>query len=411
MVVLAISLGILGVFVVAWRPNLLWWWLLAASVGLEVIHHWYTGIGQYFPFVGGVVGALLGFWSKRREIAAYVGVRPLSYVLFGLYCIGILVSSLTGMAPHTSLRYVIGVPGVFLITAILIPWQIEQGQRSPRSLLVGMAGVGAVFTVLAGIAAILFHSGFVVPAGHRHILAWEWPFANKNTLGMLLVFAVPSAFALALEPKTSDGGRFFWLAVTALTIVGDAFSYARSAWIAALVGMAVILLTRFGKRGVLVFSVGVPVLALLAVAATGLKKWENLWAHGLTGRVALWKAALKAMALRPWFGYGPGNSPAAIVHYIPPAYAGLTPHDTILRTSVELGVVGLAIWFILVLRSLYRLLFGTIRRSRWMYYGLGAVMLASLAQQMVESLMVGGVFFGDFFFTLLVSLGWVLSVG
>lgn len=373
------------------------------------MHHWYQGIGQYLPFAGGAVG-LLWALAGAPEVWRLVFAQWRRLLLYAFYVLAVSASTVVSIRPLLSLRYLVGVPVVLAVTAIALPALWVKKWLTLQDVLAGMAGAGLVLTVVAGTAALGFHQGFAVPVGHRQLLAWEWPFANKNTLGMLLVFSVPSALGLALDRELSPGVRRIWAAVTLVTLAGVFFSYARSAWIAVLVALVLLLVVRLGRRGVWTVAGGLAVFGVLAVAATGLKRWEHLWAHGLSGRLGLWQAALNVLVKRPWFGVGPGNSPLAIRPYVPAAYAGLSPHDTLLRTAVELGLVGLALWTAIVLGGLYGLFLSRRAHRNWTFWVLGAVALASLAQQMVESLLFGGVSFGDFFFTVLISLGWMLPV-
>lgn len=401
------SLLALVLAVVFWRrPHDFLWGTMGTAVLVEVIHHWYPGIGQYFPFLGVVAGTLLGLWPERREFLGFVARHMRVIALFILYAVVVAVSTVTSQDIVVSIRYAAGIPVVLFFTVVLVPYGFTKGWHTQETLLRMMVVFGVVFAGASGIGALVFHQGFVVPVGSHHLLAWQWPFINKNTLGMLLTFAAPAAFGFMLAPHRTFSSRLLWGGSTGLILVATVLSYSRSAWIAVLVGLGAIIVTRFGRRGIILFAGAAPVLAIIAVLATGLKKWESLWAHGLSGRLVLWQAAVKVIQQHPWFGVGPGNSPMAITPLIPHAYAGLTPSDTILRTSVELGVFGVILWTILVGGALLRFAMAQ-SEWRWPGYILGSVGLASLAQQMVESTMLGGVSFGDYFFTVIISVGWI----
>lgn len=401
----AIVLGIIGIGVVWRRPAWVWWWTALAAVALEVIHHWYGGIGQYFPVVGGIVGALIAF-LPRRDLWRFLWQHRVQYWGFLFYTLAVWVSLAVSINRHVSVRYALGVPAIFWLTALVIPYLLHERQMTVQDLLKPMALAGVLFTLVAAIGAIGFHQGFLVPVGHHHLLAWEWPFANKNTLGMLLVFATPAALGLYLDERTPNRGMYGIGFL--ISLIGVVFSYARASWIATIVGVMLLIVLRYRGRGLLGVVIGVVVLAGGAVMATGVHKWEKLWSHGLSGRTGLWQAALKVAAKHPWFGVGAGNSPAAILPYVPPAYRGLSPHDSILRTLVELGAVGLILWGIVVVVALYKAFFTAPQRHGWTALALGAVLLASLVEQGAESVFLGGVFFGDLFFTVLVGVAWLL---
>lgn len=380
--------------------------LLIAAVVVEVIHHWYAGIGQYFPwvfvFLFGILRAGVRGW---REWWLFIRHHRPWMTVFVLYLLGLCISAVMGIDLATSLRYVLGVPAVLFTAVVIVPWSIHRRFTNLSSILQVIAIIGVIFAITAGVAAMGYHSGFPVPVGRHILLAWQWPFANKNTFGMLLTFALPAAFYLALDRRQDGVARLLWFVASVVLLVGVALSYSRSSWIASLIGLMMFVTFYYGKRGVAwMFSIGIVLLAAL-IAKTGLHKWELLWHKGLNGRIVLWKAGFRSMYHHWIWGVGPGNSPLALKPYVPAIYVGLTPSDSILRSAVELGLVGLALWLILIGVAMIGLL-TTFPWRHWEENVLFSIMLASLAQQVVESLFIGGVSFGDFFFTVFVGLAW-----
>jgi O-antigen ligase len=386
---------------------------MLAAVAVEIIHAFHPGIGQYGPWIGVWMGTFLAALKQWQQQWDWIHLR-FRYLSWGFaYLLILVIATIVGIDRAVSVRYAIGVPAVLWVVGIYIPQLVREGQLSAVKVIQSWAILGAIFSASAGIAAVAFHSGFPVPVGHRVILAWQWPFANKNTLGLLMALAVPAAFGLIFYPDKPWGGRGLAIAVTILVVMGDALSYARSGWIASLIGMAVFTLAYFGRRGLIGMAIGFPAAAILLVLKTGLKRWTLLWDKGLNGRIVLWKAGFSALHHRWWFGVGPGNSPQALLPYVPRIYAGLTPQDSIMRTAVELGLIGLGIWLVIVVGAVIKtgLVFWRTksrRLPRWTTSMIGALLLATLAQQMVESAFLGGISFGDFFFTFLI--GWVWFV-
>ncbi len=390
------------------NPRLFITILLIAAVSVEIIHHWYAGIGQYFPWVlvffSGVLRMGLKGW---KEWWRFIQDHFSWMSVFVLYFTGMVVSTFMGIDLSTSIRYVLGVPAVLLVSVVIIPWAIHNRLTSFAAILRVIALTGVVVAIAGGVAAIVYHKGFPVPVGHHILLAWQWPFANKNTFGMLLTFALPSSFYLALDPHEDQTVRFGWFFASILLLIGVALSYSRSSWIASLIGLIMFVTFYFGKRGFFsILGVGLVLLGAL-IAKTGIHKWELLWKKGLDGRILLWKAGLKAMQHHWIWGVGPGNSPLALKPFVPHIYVGLTPADSILRSAVELGLVGLLLWLVFIGVGMIGLLTRRPwKKSNWEDNALFSVMLASLAQQMVESILIGGVSFGDFFFTVLLGIAW-----
>lgn len=394
-------------------PRLSWLWFVMAAVGVEVIHAFHPGLAQYGPWIGVWLGTFLRELPRWRQSWDWVGKNSRSMWWAAGYLVVLAIATIVGIDPSVSVRYAIGVPAVLWVVAIYIPRLVREGDLPARKIIRAWALLGAIFSVSAGIAAVGFHSGFPVPVGRHVILAWQWPFANKNTLGLLMALAVPAAFGLIFYPGRQWGGRGVAITLAILVIIGDALSYARSGWIASLIGMGVFTLAYFGRRGVIGMVIGIPTAAILLVLKTGFKRWALLWDKGLNGRIVLWKAGLAALHHRWWFGVGPGNSPQALLPYVPKIYAGLTPQDSILRTAVELGLIGLGIWLVIVVGAVIKsgTTFWSVknrRLPRWETSMVAALLLATLAQQMVESAFLGGISFGDFFFTMLI--GWVWFV-
>ncbi len=407
------ALSLLGLAAGLLRPRMGWLWLILASVLVEVLHAFSPGVSQYGPWVGVFIGIFAAELVNWRLWLSHLRTSRRYFWWVALYLAALIVATIFGIDLRVSMRYALGVPAVLWVATLYLPQIARSGSVTEQKLAQSWALVGVLMTLTAGLGALIFHSGFPVPVGHRIILAWQWPFANKNTLGMLMTFAVPAAFGLIFYPGQLWGGRWPATVMAIIVIVGDALSYARSGWIASLIGMAVFVLAYFGRRGFLGMAIGLPIAAVALVMKTGIRRWTLLWDKGLNGRTILWRAGLKALQHRWLFGVGPGNSPQAILPYVPRAYAGLTPHDSILRTAVELGIVGLMIWLVIVVGSVLKSGqdFWLSREgsvTRWNTSIIMALLLATLAQQMVESLFLGGVSFGDFFFTILV--GWVWFV-
>jgi putative inorganic carbon (HCO3(-)) transporter len=243
-----------------------------------------------------------------------------------------------------------------------------------------------------------------VPVGGRTLLAWQWPFANKNTLGYLGALGVPAAAALALDAR--GGARAGWTAVLLVDLVGLGMSYARTGWIAAAVGLVVLILGLARGRARVGLLAALAAAAALVVVKTGATRLDALWGHGLSGRGGLWAAALAVFRQHPLLGVGPGNAPTALAPYVSAAYRGLTPHDGALETLVELGLPGLVLAGGAVVAALVRAI--RVRGGTPLFWVWLALLLAALTEQVAESAFFGGVSFEDYLLSALVAsvVGW-----
>lgn len=397
---LAVLVGLGAAAVVAVRPNWAFGVLVAASIWVEVIHAGTDTSWQYVPWI---VPAVVVLWLAVRAKPVW-GRRPPAFVWWaGAYTLEVLVSAVVHHASG-GWSYAVGVP-VVMLTAV---WALPRvtgafGGDGWRQLVMVTAAATALLSLAAGVAALAFHVGFPVPVGHRTILAWQWPFANKNTLGFLTAFGVPCAAVVLIELERRS---WWWWTAGVLALLGLGLSYARTGWIAAAVGVLVAILMTYGRRGLTWGAAGLVVAFLLVVAKTGVHRLANLFAHGLSGRTQLWRAAL-TVARTHWLdGVGPGQSPAALTPLVPPQYAGLTPSNGPLETLVELGVAGLVLWVGVVASAVAA---AWARAESGRRFGLWlALVAAGLVEQLAESSFLGGISFEDYLFlaVLAVVLCW-----
>lgn len=400
-VFLALSVVVSGALVLIrpeWSPGV----LVADSIAVEVVHASIATTVQYIPWLITAALVLVMTWGRRSRSSRLANV-PDSTTVVGLALVYTAWVALVALVhlPTGDARYAMGVPVVMAVLFWALP-RIMRDQRESSAFLQLLA-VTAVSTALlaitAGIAALVGHVGFPVPVGHRILRAWQWPFANKNTLGFLAAFGVPAALAMGLLQPA--GRRWGWWIIFGVSVVGLGMSYARTGWIAAVVGV-VVLAMGFGRwRGVL-SVVGVAVVAGgLLVLKTGVHRIEALWGHGLSGRGGLWQAALTVARHHLWVGVGPGNSPAAMAPLVAAAYRGLTPHNALLETLVELGLPGL-ILFLGVVVAAFAKAWSRAETSSigWAWI---ALLLAGLTEQMAESGFLGGISFEDYLFAALLA--------
>lgn len=394
------AVTVVSVVVLLWRPQSSPGVLAANAVMVEVIHASLPTVVQYLPWLVSAAVVLLLALKRNPRLPDFGS--PLVLLAF-LYTVWLMVTAIVHRSTG-DLKYAAGVPIVMAVLFWAIP-NLTSGLKPLRQVL-GVAAVAtALFSVTAGIAALKFHSGFPVPVGHRTLLAWQWPFANKNTLGFLAAFGVPSAVALALSCRTWQ--RWLWWPVAAISSVGMLMCYARTSWIAVLVGVVVLAIGYGRWKGLLLIVLLGLVGGGALVVKTGVHRLIALWGHGLSGRVGLWKAAVKVVSLHPILGVGPGNSPAAMAPFVGLAFRGLTPSNAFLETLVELGIIGLVLMLGLIVTSFVRAV-GTRMvdaQWRWIY---AALLLAGLTEQMAESGFIGGISFEDYLFAAILAsvLAW-----
>ncbi len=391
----AVLLGIGSAAIIGWRRNWAFGTLAADSIWVEVVHAHTDSHWQYAPWLIPAAAVLL----LALKAGGRVHWSPL--VAWGAVYTAWVV--LVALVHHASgdLNYAAGVPVVMATGLWALPRvHQEAGGRPWHQLLMVLAGATALLSLAAGVAAVKFHQGFPVPVGSHTLLAWQWPFANKNTLGFLTAFGVPAAAILLVEG--TERPRWLWWAAGILSVMGLALSYSRTGWIAAAVGVLVVAAVVFGRRGVLWVLGGAAAALGLVTAKTGLHRLLALFKHGLSGRTLLWRAALSVARSHWLFGVGPGQSPGAMAPYVPRAYVGLTPSNGPLETLVEVGIVGLLLWAAVVAAAIAA---AWQRATSVRHFGLWlALLVAGLVEQLAESSFLGGISFEDYLFLAVVAV-------
>jgi putative inorganic carbon (HCO3(-)) transporter len=398
--VLAVLFGVALGAVAAWKPAWSFGVLLAASVAVEVVHAGTDAHWQYVPWL--IPAAVAVVQAMRRHLSApHAGTLVKWAAAYALWVLAVaLIHHASGDLPYAA-----GVPVVMVVALWALPRiSAATGADAWTQFLRVTATLTALMSFAAGVAALAFHQGFPVPVGHRILLAWQWPFANKNTLGFLAAFGVPAAIATLVECRGRQA--WWWWVVAVLAVVGLGLSYARTAWVAAAVGSLVVVAVAYGRRGLWGGMLGVVAAFLLVAAKTGVHRLAALFGHGLSGRTKLWGAALQAARAHVVFGVGPGQSPAALTPLVPPAFAGLTPSNAVLETLVELGAVGVALWIAVLAAAVAT---AWQRAASLQRFGLWAALaVAGLVEQMGEASFLGGISFEDYLFLalLVVVITW-----
>lgn len=128
-----------------------------------------------------------------------------------------------------------------------------------------------------------------------------------------------------------------------------------------------------------------------------------------SSRGIIWAASMAAIAERPLTGYGPGTNAEALAPFLTGAnayYRGLTSHSTWLRTTLEMGVIGLAAMLGIIVATALTIL------RRWPVderllepstWALVASTAAIFVGQSLETLLLGGLTYA--------SLYWALAMG
>jgi O-antigen ligase len=376
--------------------------------------------GRYLPVlvVGTAIAAAIVPDLLRHPRSLVLPNRFVSVAAIG-YLAWFGISTVVSSEPSVSREYLAGAVGTLGLLLFIIP-TVLRSPAARHALLVTFAGLGLALVamgLLIALAGSLVLNGLTLGSyallqltvlGHQTALIVPritGPYLSPSNDAVALAIAVIALLALHEQSRTR---RRLIVVAIAVCFVGLAATFDRNGLLILTTGAATSAAIAFLNRR----SIGLPaVISVLAtvllaafllnvVGATQPQGPDALQVRGgtsLSGRDKLWLASGEAIADRPVFGFGPGTNVDAIApHLSTQLYAGLTSHDTWLRTGVELGIPGLILLLAFVLAvvgSVWRLF----RRSRLdsSLVGLASVSVAMLFGFTFETFLLGGLTFGS----------------
>jgi len=249
-------------------------------------------------------------------------------------------------------------------------WSIDPGLSQRRGLAIAMTCLAGMFigtrydwktllrmfgmvwltvSVLSFLTALLNPSFGVMQ--DVHVGAWMGLYFEKNQLGGNMARA---AFLCGFLFLMDRPWRKLWAFGVVLCAVMVLFTTSKTALLGLLLGMAVLGIGAWMKRGLLtglVITWAGVVMAGIFVAVMIFAPELIFAALGrdpsLTGRTDIWAALVDMIGQRPWFGYGYGafwatdSEPAYWVREIL-EWDAPTAHNGWLEVALALGLVGLA---------------------------------------------------------------------
>jgi len=329
---------------------------LALSLILIFMIPW-EGVIQY-PAMGTaarVMGlALAAFWLATVVITAQFRKPGPFHVIVWLFVLWNTVSVFWSADPDATLDRV--VTWVQLLGMVLILWDLY---TTRRAVLAGLQAyvLGAYVAVASAVFNYFSGTPFYTP--YQRFSPDEM---NPDGFGFIVVLGIPVAFYLAASANTTRMSGLLKLvnyAYIPAAFVGLALSGTRTAMIAAVPGMAFGLaaLTRLrlsARVAVLVFLTSAAFLLLPYVQP--LRSFQRLgttyveFTEGdLNRRTDIWREGLASFGEHPIIGVGSNMYPSV-------NRLGKVAHNSFLSVLVELGLIGFALFGIILTIALVQAL-------------------------------------------------------
>ncbi|MBO4300307.1 MAG: O-antigen ligase family protein [Desulfovibrio sp.] len=310
------------------------------------------GAREVLPLVSFLFLVLYYRESWEHSVLARLRVRPLFYCLWGMVCIGVLLSENV----WTSLLHAgTGINKGFILPFIAM--ECVWDEKCLRHLVWACAlacfweGLDGVYQAQTG--ADLFF-GYALNGGRLTGSLGDYSVGNYIALALVPAFSLWFILRRTLSPAASV---FLWVAVLwpAFYLLVGASSRSGALAVAAAVGLWVILRGRcdLGRRTCATF--GIVTVSLLTVLV--LQGRMDIQAVGNDGRWSLWRLGWSVFLEHPWFGAGAGRYNEAFRALgLVPEQDLLTishPHNLYLDMLYAHGLVGFVLGMIFLLGFLW----------------------------------------------------------
>jgi len=268
----------------------------------------------------------------------------------------LLLSVAWSVDPLVTCRRVAAVIGATLFGLYLADrWPLEeQVWLVTRTLAVAAVASAAMALFLPGL-------------GLENGAAWSGIFLTKNVLARLMTLGLLAAVVCASRPTWPAvlRGQAFACGLVCLVVLLQASSAFATLVAAAVlvtwVTVFVVSRTVYPLRQALVTLIVVALIGALVLVASSFSLLLDALGRdaSLTGRLPLWNSVVQAISERPWFGYGYGafwhgwEQPSTQVLLENP-WGPPNSHNGLLETALDVGVFGVALWLLALLRPLVR---------------------------------------------------------
>ncbi|MBS1835429.1 MAG: O-antigen ligase family protein [Acidobacteria bacterium] len=341
--------------------------LFVASIPVEKVIE-VPGLGT-ISRIAGLLCAALGLIAiavSRRIRRPGIALVVSTVWVFWIYASQYWTLSADGTAER------IGTHAQLLLIAMLL-WQFCTSQAHVRALAMAYAagiaysGGNTVYRWLTG-AGQVYYQRFAVEG------------FDPNDLALTLALGIPLLYWLSLT-ASSRKAAWMWRALIGVAAFNIFLTASRGGVLALATALLFVPWTfrALGRTDRVLLSLGALAVAAALVAMVPATSWQRIATLGkeakegtLNSRTVIWSAGLEAFTERPVTGVGAGAFPESIRGTMgrPRDWAPVA-HNTFLSILVETGLVGFAIFLLLMATLCWQ-----IARMPWMEARLWIVLLA-----------------------------------
>ena len=309
--------------------------------------------GVPFTFLEVMVWTLVvvSIWQGRKHWRTYVTSFNL-HPRWRVPILLILLAATVAVLPAPNLPAALGIWKAYFIEPILLFLIVHQTMRDPmdRARLVKALGAGGLFVAVFGLVQAATGAGIPIP----------WDVEGRITS----VFPYPNAVGLYLGPIVVLGVielarkyDLFWLVTVVASLLAIFFAESEAAYVAV---PATLLFASLFDRRLRRFTIPIAIVAtvlVLAIPAVRTPVVQKLTLQDYSGgvRTAQWQDTIHLLQDSPLTGAGLSGYPTAIApyHTHPEFEVFQYPHNIVLNTWVELGLLGVVAFGFLAARILY----------------------------------------------------------
>lgn len=317
---------------------------------------WFTLPGEGVIRLGGEatiskgVGVLLAVVALISVFKSGVRFRANDYIVLILVYGGWVALSLfwTFTVPETEKRILTMAQ---LVISVLITWEFAHSERRIRGLMT--AWVAGCFAI-----ALIIVFAFVFGASQARYTA---PGTHPGDQAYALLIAIPMAWYLATRTSHKALSVAYRLFVP-FALLATILTASRAALLSAVLALLIIPVmwrqsssrTRAGVwvgvvvsvvAGLFLITAGSGPIARLSTTSSEISSGT------LDNRTTIWSIALRLIGEHPVLGIGAGGSNTAVGGSF---VMDKSVHNTLLNIAVELGVIGIGLFFLILLAAGYR---------------------------------------------------------